>query len=174
MENHEDKKTEKKNFQKRLQEIFDSRWLKITLAGLIAFILLLGVFELGIFVGYRKANFSYKWSENYHMMFGGPREGFMPMPPEFRGDDFISPHGTAGSIMKIDGNTLIIKGGENTEKTILVTDKTVIRRGNDTIQVSDLETGDMLVVIGSPDDKGQIQAELIRIFEGKTEIKIQQ
>jgi hypothetical protein len=172
MENQSGSK-EKKGFQKRLQEAFSSRWFKFVVAGILSFILLLGAFELGVFIGYRKANFSYQWGENYHLMFGGPQEGFMPMRPEFRGDDFINPHGTTGSLMKADGNTLIIKGGDSVEKTVIVSDKTVIRRGNENVKVSDLKTEDMLVVIGSPDDQGRIKAGLVRIFDAKV-MKINQ
>src|SRR3989344_8220363 len=30
------------------------------------------IFGLGIFVGEKRADFSYKWAENYHQNFGGP------------------------------------------------------------------------------------------------------
>ena len=125
------------------------------------------VFGAGLGIGYRKAGFSYQWGDNYHKMFGGPREGFMrQMPPApFRiEDDFINPHGTTGSVIKVDGNNLIIKGNDNVEKTILVSDKTIIRSGRQNIKVADLKVGDLTVTIGQPNDQGQIDASLIRIF----------
>ncbi len=130
-------------------------------------IVLLGVFQMGVFVGYHRASFSYRWGENYHRMFGGPRmfgdarRGFFR---EFDQRDYTDAHGIFGTLLKIEGNTLIMKDKDDTEKTIVFTTSTVVRAGRDTIQPSALSINQNIVVIGTPNDKGQVEAKLIRVF----------
>lgn len=148
-------------------KLFQSGKFKMALIAIATVIVLLLVFKAGEFVGYKKAGFSYRWAENYHRNFGGPREGFFR---DFDGKDYINAHGISGSIIKIDSlasssqATLIIKGDDNVEKTILVSDKTTIISRRETIKASDLKADDRIVVIGSPNEQGQIEAKLIRLF----------
>jgi hypothetical protein len=148
--------------------------LKWIIVGLLAIVVIVLVFGLGVFVGEKKAKFSYHWAENYHKMFAGPKTGFLGnlrMPPFPPFDEFIEGHGTFGEIIKIEGNNLIVKGRGNVEKVIIVTEKTVIKSGREDIKVSDLKIGDIIVIIGSPNEKGQIEAKLIRVFPPKTSFK---
>jgi hypothetical protein len=145
--------------------------LKWIIVGLLSIVVLVLVFGLGVFVGEKKAKFSYLWAENYHRMFAGPKAGFLGslrMPPLPPFDEFIEGHGTFGEIIKIEGSNLVVKGRGNVEKVIVVTEKTVIKSGREDIKFSDLKIGDMIVIIGSPNDKGQIEAKLIRVFPPKT------
>jgi len=121
----------------------------IPLIAVGAMILLLLVFKAGVFVGYKKASFSYKWGENYHMNFA----------------DFINAHGIFGPIIKIDGNIIIVKSKSSAETAVLISEATIIRRGRETIKPADLKTDDRIVIIGSPNDQGQIEAKLIRLFK---------
>jgi len=145
--------------------------LKWIIVGLLSIVIIVLVFGLGVLVGEKKAKFSYHWAENYHRMFAGPKIGFLgslripPFPPF---DEFIEGHGTFGEIIKIEGNNLVVKGRGNVEKVIIVTEKTVIKSGREDIKVSDLKIGDIIVIIGTPNDKGQIEAKLIRVFPPKT------
>ena len=140
----------------------NSKIIAISIGALILFLL---VFKAGVFVGYKKASFSYKWGENYHRNFAGPREGFFgDLKRGFGDKDFIDAHGIFGTIIKIDGNIILIKGKDNVETAVLVSDTTVIRRGRETIKPADLKTDDRIVIIGSPNDQGQIEAKLIRLF----------
>jgi hypothetical protein len=148
--------------------------LKWIIVGLLAIVAIVLVFGLGVFVGEKKAKFSYHWAENYHRMFAGPKAGFLgnlKMPPFPPFDEFIEGHGTFGEIIKIEGNNLVVKGRGNVEKVIVVTEKTVIKSGRKDIKFSDLKIGDMIVIIGSPNDKGQIEAKLIRVFPPKSSFK---
>ena len=146
-------------------KFFQSKAFRITLITIGALIILLLVFKVGVFVGYRKAGFSYRWGENYHRNFGGPRGGFFGNFGYGFGDrDYTNAHGTFGSVIKIDGSTLIVKGSDNVEKTILVSDKTTITSRRETIKASDLKIDDRAVIIGSPNEQGQIEAKLIRVF----------
>ena len=163
--------TEEKNNFKIKPDIL--KWIIIGLAGFVIIVLIFGA---GIFVGGMKARFSYRWAENYHKNFGGPRGGFLSdwrnLPP-FPGD-FIESRGTFGEIIKINSSTsseqafdLVVKGQSNAEKVILITEKTAIEKGRETIKKDELKVGDSIVIIGSPNDKGQIEAKLIRLFDGE-------
>jgi len=142
----------------------ESETFKKIIWGIVIFIIMLLIFQLGVFVGYRKAKFSYKWGDNYHRAFGGPRGGFLR---GFEGKDFINGHGISGAIANINGNDLIIKGRDGIEKIISATDATLIKRGGTDIKLSDLKIDDMIVVIGSPKDDGTIEAKIIRIFNSE-------
>jgi len=168
--NMENTNSEQKEVLKKIDHIFHSKGFKNTVIFLLIFIVLAVTFGLGTMVGYRKANFSYQWGENYHKNFGGPRSGFMGrnIPGVgIMGEDFISPHGLTGSIIKVEGNNVIVKGSDNVEKIILLSDKTVIRNGRQDIKASDLKVGDLIVTIGDPNSSGQIEAKLIRIFNAQ-------
>jgi len=142
-------------------KFFQSKIFKIIVFGIAGLIAVLLVFQAGMMVGFKKANFSYRWGENYHRNFAGPRNGFFE---DFIGKDFIDAHGVFGSIIKIDPSTLIIKGMNDLEKIILLKDDSVIKRFQDTVRPDDLKVGEYIVVIGSPNDAGQIEAKLIRIL----------
>lgn len=136
---------------------------KYALYGIGTLIVLLLVFRLGMVVGARKAGFAYRWSENYHRNFAGPREGFFS---EFGELDRIESHGTFGKIIDIKLPALVIDGENNAERAVVLGDDTVIRRFREIISPHDLKTGDAVVVIGSPNDAGQIEARLIRVMPG--------
>lgn len=137
------------------------RWIIIGLAGFAALLL---VFGAGVKVGALKARYSYRWAENYHKNFAGPRGGFFSDWRNFPQGEFINAHGVFGSIIQINGDMIIAKDKNNTEKTVLVSDKTIIQRGRETVKLSDLKTDENIVVIGSPNENGQIEAKVIRIF----------
>jgi hypothetical protein len=164
-----DKNSEtKQSFSEKIADVTGSKIFKRFLIALLVVFVLVLVFGAGTMVGFKKANFSYQWGENYHKNFGGPREGFMPQMmrplPTLMGGDFMDAHGTAGEILQIDGNNLIVKGDDNTEKTIIVNDKTAIRQGQQDLKASDLKVGGLIVTIGNPNNSGQIEAKLIRVF----------
>jgi len=147
------------------KNFFQSKLFKALAIGCGAFIIFLIIalliFKLGTLVGFKKAGFSYKWGENYHKNFGGPRGGFFG---DFFDQDFIEAYGTFGQIIKIDGSTLVVKGRDNVEKIVLVKDNTTIKRLGETIKLSDLKVDDYIVVIGDPNEAGQIEAKFIRVM----------
>ncbi|OGF14858.1 hypothetical protein A3G56_02195 [Candidatus Falkowbacteria bacterium RIFCSPLOWO2_12_FULL_45_10] len=144
-----------------LQTFFQSKKFKWLLAGIGALIIALLIFQLGATVGSRKARFEYRWAQNYHRMFGGPKGGFFQ---DFTGQDFVSGHGTAGDIIKIDGDNLIIQGQDDVEKIITIASSTVIKSGANDLTASALKINDPVVVIGSPQEDGSILAKIIRMF----------
>ncbi|TAN33029.1 hypothetical protein EPN28_03440 [Patescibacteria group bacterium] len=127
-------------------------------------LLLLFVFQAGVFVGARKAGFSYRWSDNYHRNFGGPRTGFMGMMNVIGSRDFMNANGVFGQIIKIEDKQLVIKSREGMEKIVLLKDNTAIRFFRDLVKPGDLKVDSYIVVIGSPNDVGQIEAKFIRVM----------
>lgn len=136
-----------------------------TVLGVI--IALLVVFKVGELVGYKKAEFSYRWGDNYYRNFAGPRSGLNRMM-DFRDQNFMAGHGVFGTIIKIESATstptIVIKDQNNDEKIILIAKDAVIRSFRDTITTKDLKVNDRVVIIGSPNDAGQIEAKLIRVI----------
>jgi hypothetical protein len=151
------------NEEKTIKKFFQNRdVLKWVIIGLVGFAMLILVFGAGVKVGTMKAMYSYRWAENYHKNFGGPREGFLFLSDNKGG--FVSSHGAVGQIIKIDDNALIVKDREITEKSVLVKEDTTILRLREEIQLSDLKVDDFIVVIGDPNDAGQVEAKLIRVM----------
>lgn len=143
--------------------------LKWVIISLISFVVAVLIFCAGLIVGGMKARFSYRWAENYHKNFAGPKGGFWGdwrnRPPLPR--DFIESHGAFGEIIEIKNDEFVIRGREDIEKVILISDKTIIQRGREKIKKENLRVGDFVVVIGSPNQEGKIEAKMIRIFGGR-------
>jgi hypothetical protein len=139
--------------------------LKKAIIVFLGLALVIFIFGVGVFVGETKARFSFRWAENYHNNFAGPKGGFLgdwqrlPMPP----DNFMESRGIFGEIIKINGD-LVIRGKDNMERVVILSASTLIERGRESIKKEDLKIGDKIVVIGSPNEQGQIEAKLVRIF----------
>lgn len=142
-------------------KFFQTKLFRNIVLGIAGLIVLVLVFGLGIYVGTEKAEFSFKWADEYHRNFAGPQGGFLG---NITGQDLTNGNGVFGQIIKINGETLVIKGKDNVEKNILVNDKTTIVFQRKNIKLSDLKIDESVVVIGDPDNNGQIQAELIRVM----------
>jgi hypothetical protein len=136
---------------------------------LVALAVLIGIFSLGVFVGYHKARFSYAWGENYHNNFGGPRGGLFK---DFSGKEFMDAHGTYGQIVKVTDSTLVVKGSDSVEKIVVVNDDTSIMRLRDAIKISDLKINDNVIIIGEPNEQGQIGAKFIRFLPATLNLPI--
>jgi hypothetical protein len=135
------------------------KFLKGLLIGVITLIVLLGVFQLGMFVGARKANFAY---QRFSFYTDGPRHGMMglPLPGSF------DPHGAAGVVISNDGQKrMIIKGPDGSEKIIIFSTTTEVQDGPIGINPADVPEAGRVVIFGNPDDNGQIEAKFIRVFD---------
>lgn len=128
------------------------------LTGLAVFIL---VFQLGVFVGYKKASFSYRWGEEYHRDFNGPK-GVLPRDMGPR--SFFDAHGAAGRIINLDLPTILIQSPDGSEKLIETSSGTIIRRFRENVSAGDLKLEDAVVIVGAPMEGGRVQAKLIRIL----------
>ncbi len=127
---------------------------------IVALILALIIFQAGVTVGFRKAHFVKSWNDNYFKNFGPHKKGFpVPMPGQFP-----NAHGTIGKIISVNFPTFIVEDRDKTEKIITLADTTKIRKmDNDGIQ-ADLSIDTYVVVVGDPNDQGQINAKFIRII----------
>jgi len=135
-----------------------------------ALVLFLAVFQAGIFVGYRKAAFSYHGGERYYSTFGEDRSrpGFMGM----RGVMFPGAHGVIGKIMKIDPDTIMIEGPDNVEKLIRLSGDTRVMRFRDAVSTSTLILGESIIVVGAPNEYAEIDARLIRVLPDMPPVNI--
>ena len=153
----------------KLSQFVQSKKLVVVIIGLVGLAILMGTFSLGVFVGYHKARFSYAWGENYHNNFGGPRGGLFK---DFSGKEFIDAHGTYGQIVKVTSSTLIVKGRDNVEKIVVVNDDTSIMRLRGVIKISGLKINDNIIVIGEPNEQGQIEAKFIRFLPATSNLPV--
>ena len=117
------------------------------------------IFALGISVGMHKGRFSCNFGKNYERNFMGQHKGM-----EFGNKGFRNAHGIAGQIISISDNKIVLKNRDNQENTIAVSDKTLIKSKQSDLKITDLKSGDEIVVMGKPDESGVVNADLIRIF----------
>lgn len=135
-----------------------------TLIRIIAILLVLAlVFWAGIAVGYHKAEFSYRFSDNYFRTFGNGRmnNGGMGFGKQ---DELTSGHGTAGKVLSVSLPRIIVSDRDGTEKTITLDNNTIIRSARADAASTTIKADDFIVVIGSPDSTGQITAKFIRVM----------
>ena len=97
--------------------------------------------------------------------------GFLNMFPMM---DYTGGHGIFGSIISIDNNNIIILDQDYFEKRIVISSDTAIRDNTKIIDISDLKVGDNVVIIGSPNEEGQIEAKFIRVIPDSAAIRINQ
>lgn len=124
------------------------------------------VFQAGVFVGFRKVSFGRDWGNNYMMNFGSPHRGPQMMGGNF-GDFGNLPNasGAIGKIIKVELPTIIVLDEkDNTEKVVLINEKTEIRKVRDSVTEDELKIDEHVVVIGTPNSSGQIEARLIRFL----------
>jgi hypothetical protein len=151
-----------RKIKEKIEKMFESKMFVGILYGIGSVIILLAVLSVGISIGFHKASFGKAWGDNYERNFG--------MMPQMRGgfnfgnDNFPNAHGAIGKIIKIQLPTLIVQDKDNTEKVILTKEDTKIQKMRNTILPTDLHIDDFVIVVGSPNDKGQVEAKLIRIM----------
>lgn len=141
--------------------LFQSRGLRLAVFILTGFALVLMIFGAGMYIGFRKASFSYNWGDNYFRNFGGPRNNF---PGDFRGRGYFGGHSGLGDVIAIEGNALTVVDQDNVEKSVIIGEDTVIRKLTEEISLEDIKVGDRVTVIGQPNSSGQIEAKLVRVM----------
>jgi hypothetical protein len=105
----------------------------------------------GVHLGYEKASFSSRLGDNYRQVFGPSRN----LPGAF---------GATGKVLKINLPIILVSSPDNVEKSVLISTTTVIRKFRDSDDLADIKVGDNVAVIGTPNDKGEIEAKFIRIM----------
>lgn len=153
-----------------------SKTFKIITAIVGLFLIALVCFAGGVKIGIHKAKYSCDWGKNYERNFMGERSGenssfrsgMLGMMKDFSGRDFRNAHGLAGTIISIADNNIVVKDKDGKENTVAVTDKTIIKSGRNDVKLGDLKQDDQIVVMGSPDENGAVNAVLIRVFNNAT------
>lgn len=148
-----------KKIYEDIKKVFDSSvsFKILCVVGVILVTLL--IFYAGINVGFHKASFGRAWGENYERNFG-----MMSGRPMFGKDNFPNASGAIGKIIKIELPTIIVQDKNNIEKVILIKNDTQIQKIRESVTTNDLKVDDFIVVIGAPNQQGQIEAKLIRIM----------
>ncbi len=149
-----------------LKERVQSKKFQGFIIGIGTLLVLIVIFQAGMFVGLKKAEFSGRLGENYGRIFGDSRGemmngGFGGMPF----DNLPGGHGAAGKVIKTSTSTLVVAEPNNVEKMVLMSDDTLIRKFRDEIKASDIKVGDFVSVIGESDNNSEIEAKLIRILK---------
>ena len=147
------------NISEKIRKVFDSKTSFRILCGIGIAIVALLIFSAGVDVGFHKASFGRAWGENYEHNFG-----FVPNPPVFGGDNFPNANGAIGKIIKIELPTIIVQDKDNTEKVVLIKNDTQIQEMRAPITSNDLKIDNFVVVIGTPNTQGQIEAKFIRVM----------
>jgi len=153
--------------KEEIKEIFEnvlkSKILKIILYIIGFLVIATLIFRMGMIAGVEKASFGRNWGDNYSENFGMMKNGPRMMMDDF--DNFPNPHGAIGKIIKIDaGSVIVLDIKDNTEKAVLVSSDTIIKLARENVSLNDLKVNDSVIIIGSPNDSGQIEAKLIRIM----------
>lgn len=146
----------------KLEDIHKSKVVRDIIIVIGIIIVVLGILFVGMNIGERRARFAGQFGQNYERNFSGPRGGMMG--GGYFGRMTPGGHGAIGNILSINLPQIIINGPDNLEKTILVSTSTTVRQFQQNIQSTDLKVGDSVVVIGNPNNNGQIEAQLIRIM----------
>lgn len=149
-----------KKMYEDIKKIFESKISNNIVYGIGAVILALIIFSAGVKVGFHKSSFGRDWGEHYNENFGmGRRSEKMGMM-----NYFPNAHGTTGKILKLEIPNILVQDKDNTEKVVATDDDTKIQKGSESITIADLKIDDFIVVIGTPNNKGQIEAKLIRVM----------
>lgn len=148
-----------KNFYVKFKTFVGSELFRKILIGIGGITLALLIFQAGMFVGYRKAAFSYRFGDNYHRMFEA-RESRLPRAP----GEFIGGHGAFGKIVSIRLPTFVVVGKSGLEKIVLLNNDTRLRYLNREATSTDLKIGGLIVVFGAPNDRTEIEARFIRLL----------
>jgi len=73
-------------------------------------------------------------------------------------------HGAVGRIIKVSLPTMVVSGPDNLEKVVMIKDDTIVRQFRSDLKPGDLKIDQNVVVVGSPNEDGQIEAKLIRLM----------
>jgi hypothetical protein len=148
-----------KKIYENVKIFFESKLLFKILCGIGIVVIAFLIFYAGVTVGLSKASFGKAWGENYERNFG-----FGPDRPLLGANDFPNANGAIGKIIKIELPTIIVQDKDNTEKVILIKSDTKIEEMRQAVTANDLKINDFIVVIGSPNNQGQIEAKFIRVM----------
>lgn len=149
--------------KEKIKVLYANKGLRLSLY-IIGGLFVLGItFQAGVFVGYHKANFARNWGDHYSKNFG------MDRPDSFKGmmrGGLPMAHGSTGKVISVNFPVFVILDQDGTEKSVVVKDETLIKRGRDGVTKDVIKLDSMVVVLGEPNASGQIDAKLVRVMQG--------
>lgn len=129
------------------------KWIKIGLIGMGIVLSIALVFGVGFFAG----------------RFTG--RNVLPIAPLLeRGFLGAGSHGATGAIETIQDKTITLKVRDGTSRQIVTDSATRFERNLRKISLSDLKTGDRIIVVGAPNAQGILKARVIRIIDPRVPI----
>ena len=142
------------------KNIAHSGALKKIVYSIAVLILLLVTFQIGEYVGFKKAAFSDRIGADYFRQISG-RGGLIF---GVRSGDFENAHGVIGKIISMSSSTMVVEDHNGLDKTVVFSTSTDIHGvGDDLSHV--LQVGDVVVVFGSASSTSSVvDARLIRIL----------
>ena len=150
--------------KKEIKNVTDSKAFRRVIYSLGILIIVFFIFQAGMAVGFKEASFGRDWNSNYAMNFG-PERGGLPEMIDGKFGDFPNAHGAIGKIIKMELPTVVVLDEkDNTEKLVLINQKTEIRQMRNIINQDQLKIDDHVIIIGAPNSSGQIEARLIRLL----------
>jgi hypothetical protein len=153
--------------KERIFNFFKKIDLKIITKIIGIFIIIIIIFEIGVFVGFYKASFGKDWSNNYKDNFIGVGKGPKQMQKmrmlDFK--DAPNANGAIGRIIKKDSAEIVVVDEKDMmEKIVVVDKKTNIMKMKKIISFEDLSIDDFVIILGKPNSSGKIEAKLIRLI----------
>lgn len=160
----------KEQIKNKINNFLESKKFKIATYVIGAIFVLIFVFQAGMIAGFKKASFRHDWGDNYERNFGPKNR------PPFMGDMMGAPnaHGAIGKIIKVEYPNIFVLDKDQTEKVVIIKDDTNIIERKDKVTKESLIVDKYIVVIGNPNDQGQIEAKLIRIIPSPEERRQEQ
>lgn len=165
---------DKNEIKNKIKNFLNSKTFKIITYALGVLVIAFFIFQAGMIAGYRRVSFGRDWGDNYTKNFGSPHRSFEMREQGF-GDfrNMPNAHGAIGKIIKVELPSIVVfDGKDQTEKIIIIDDQTEIRQMRDIVSKDKLKLDEHIVVIGSPNSQGQIEAKLIRFIPAPPELPI--
>jgi len=85
------------------------------------------------------------------------------MVPFMHDEDNLNSRGAVGQIFSVTLPKLIVHGTNQAEQAVMVSSSTLVRFLRSPATINDIKVGDDIVVVGYPDNAGNIIATFIRI-----------
>jgi hypothetical protein len=150
---------------KDLIAVTKSKSFQGILIGIAISIVALGIFQTGVMVGEHKARFAHHFGDNFERNFvDSSRRGPMPFVEEVGKMRPPTGHGSVGEVVSVTLPTFVVAGPDNIEKTIRVSDETLFREFREELSSENIEIGSFVVVLGLPNESGEIEATLVRLL----------
>lgn len=148
-----------------MQTVITSKTVQIALGVVAVLILMCVSFLAGAKCSERRMRHFSNWSNHYPDMML-PHRGMRVM--EFRGRPPMPlPNGVFGRVLSATGTNLIIEGRDHFEQNVLINASTTIRTERGTASIADIQPEMEVGVFGMPNEQGQIDARLIRLFPSR-------